>query len=236
MMKRLRLSLGYVSRSVRSGQMIRSVNKDKRLLFCKAAIAKKETFRDVIFADESMLQLENFSRRCYVKGGEEQRRIKAKPKHPVKVNVWAGISWEGPTALAIIDGEVRVDSKLFCKIMQEYYVPFAISVYGGKCRLAQDNDPKHRSRFTRKWLDENHIACMEWPPESPDINPIENVWHQMKEYLRNEFKPNSKDELIKGITKFWKERMTRIQCKKYIKNIFNVMPKVVQAQGGHILE
>ncbi|EPB75566.1 hypothetical protein ANCCEY_05343 [Ancylostoma ceylanicum] len=131
-----------------------------------------------------MLQLENFAKRCYVRKGEQNRRIKPKVKHPVKVIVRAGITWEGAIALAIIDGYVRFDSKVFCKIMQDYYLPFASSVNGGNCRLAHDNDPKHKSRFTRDWFDKNSIMCMEWPPEGPDLEPIENVWHQMKEFLR----------------------------------------------------
>ena len=41
------------------------------------------------------------------------------------------------------------------------------------------------------------------PAESPDINPIENMWHELKEYIRREIKPRTKDGLIEGIKKFW---------------------------------
>ena len=41
------------------------------------------------------------------------------------------------------------------------------------------------------------------PAESPDLNPIENLWHELKEFIRREIKPRMKDELIKGIVKFW---------------------------------
>ncbi|KAL6741876.1 hypothetical protein ANCDUO_17715 [Ancylostoma duodenale] len=123
----------------------------------------------------SMQQLENNSKRCYIRKGEEQRRTRSQAKHPVKVNVWGGISWEGATALAIIDGDVRVDSKVFCQIMRDFYLPFATTAYNGKCRLAQENDLKHTSRFTSKWLDENNVVRLQWPPESPDLNPIENA-------------------------------------------------------------
>jgi transposase len=40
-------------------------------------------------------------------------------------------------------------------------------------------------------------------PESPDLNPIENLWHELKEYLRREVKPSTKKELIDGINQFW---------------------------------
>jgi len=41
------------------------------------------------------------------------------------------------------------------------------------------------------------------PPESPDLNPIENMWQELKEYIRREVKPRTKDELIEGIEEFW---------------------------------
>ena len=41
------------------------------------------------------------------------------------------------------------------------------------------------------------------PPESPDLNPIENMWHELKEYIRREVKPRTKDELVEGIKEFW---------------------------------
>ena len=39
--------------------------------------------------------------------------------------------------------------------------------------------------------------------ESPDLNPIENLWHELKEYIRREVKPQTKDQLINGIEAFW---------------------------------
>ena len=41
------------------------------------------------------------------------------------------------------------------------------------------------------------------PPESPDLNPIENLWHELKDYLRGVIKPKNKQELIDGILTFW---------------------------------
>ena len=56
----------------------------------------------------------------------------------------------------------------------------------------QDNDPKHTSRLARQFMNDNGVYWWKTPPESPDANPIENLWHELKEYVRREVKPKTK--------------------------------------------
>jgi transposase len=51
----------------------------------------------------------------------------------------------------------------------------------------QDNAPCHTSRAFKAFLQRNSIKFLEWPPYSPDLNTIENIWQWMKLVLETEF-------------------------------------------------
>ena len=66
--------------------------------------------------------------------------------------------------------------------------------------------------------------------ESPDLNPIENLWHELKEFIRREVKPTTKDELIDGIKTFWRT-VDVDKCTRYIRHLRKVIPKVIEVHG-----
>ncbi len=94
----------------------------------------------------------------------------------------------------------------------------------------QDNDPKHTSRVAKAFLNDNGINWWPTPPESPDMNPIENVWHELKDYIRSNVKPHTKQQLIDGIEEFF-TRLDTAKCCRYINHMHRVIPKVVELSG-----
>ena len=62
----------------------------------------------------------------------------------------------------------------------------------------QDNDPKHTSLLGRATMVANNINWWK-TPESPDLNLIENLWHELKDHLRRRVKPRNQDDLLRGI-------------------------------------
>ena len=97
-------------------------------------------------------------------------------------------------------------------------------------RFMQDNDPKHCSRAAQEFYGRVGINWWHTPAESPDCNPIENLWHELKEYTRREIKPRNKQELVAGINQFWATVDTR-KCCQYIEHLRKVLPKVIEKCG-----
>lgn len=123
-----------------------------------------------------------------------------------------------------------MDATLYTTILKNTLLPFIEDVYPEGHRFMQDNDPKHTSSFAQAFMKDNHINWWRTTAESPDLNPIENLWHELKEYLRREVKPKTKDELVKGIQEFW-ETVSVDKCKKYISHLRKVIPRVIELKG-----
>ena len=123
-----------------------------------------------------------------------------------------------------------MDRFLFTDILESTLTPFISSTFPDSHRFMQDNDPKHTSHFAQDFMIENEINWWKTPAESPDLNPIENLWHELKEFNRREVKPHTKQELIDGILRFW-ETVTIEKCNKYINHLNKVIPRVIELEG-----
>ena len=228
--KRCRKRLGWVATKPRYCQQIREANKTKRLEWCWKCIRENDYFDNVIFSDESTVALDKHGKLTF-RRLRQPRKLKPRPKHPAKIHVWAAISTRGASRVVLFSG--IMNAHRYCKILESGLLPLIREKFGRRScnhRFQQDNDPKHTSRFTKEFFTKKRINWFKTPAESPDLNPIENVWGSMKQFLRKEHKPQNLDELKKGIRIFWR-RMTPEVCSDYIAHIQKVMIKVIEVNG-----
>ena len=227
---RSRHALGWTFRGSKYCQLIRHANKAKRLEWAQQYHPEFLVggFENVIWTDETTVQLESHRRHSYRKKGSPAV-LKLRAKHPVKVHVWAGISHRGTTPIVIFEGIMNAD--LYIAILQAGLLPFIRRTYPDSHRLMQDNDPIHTSRKVSEFFEQEGVNWWQTPPQSPDINPIENVWHELEKFIRREVKPSNKSELIMGISRFW-TTVNVNKCRKYISHLRKVIPRIIEVEGA----
>lgn len=149
------------------------------------------------------------------------------------IMVWGCMTAFGPGFLAKIDSGLNAD--LYCQILDgELQQSMDWYLLDWKNFIFQhDNDPKHTAKVTKELLTTRNIRVLEWPAQSPDLNPIEHLWDLLKRKL-GEYKipPSGILELWTRVEIEW-EKIAQAECVRLIESMPNRINLVLKAKGGY---
>ncbi len=94
----------------------------------------------------------------------------------------------------------------------------------------QDLAPAHTAKGTKSWFNDHGVTVLDWPANSPDLNPIENLWGIVKRKMRD-IRPNNADDLKAAIKVTWAS-ITPEQCHKLIASMPRRIDAGIHAKGG----
>ncbi len=115
------------------------------------------------------------------------------------VMAWACMAASGTGSLVVIDDVTadkssRMNSEVFRAILSAHIQPNASELIGWRFTVQMDNDPKHTAKATKKFLKGKKWTVMQWPSQSPDLNPTEHAFNLLKTKLKGKC-PKNKQEL-----------------------------------------
>ena len=105
----------------------------------------------------------------------------------------------------------------------------------------QDNAPIHTARKIKAWFEDNGIEVLEWPPYSPDLNPIEHLWYQLKQlvYLVDKDIDNAKgsyediqERLFSALERAWQIIPDKL-LHDLVKSMNSRLEAVIDAEGWY---
>ena len=193
-------------------------------------------WRRVFFTDESPFALRFQGRQRIWRSPNEKYHpecVKGIIKHDGKINVWAGFSYNGVGAFHRVEGIMVKEQYL--SIVDKVGLPSALALLGNRCIWLQDNDPKHTSNIVKEFFAEQRelgiCYLLDWPSWSPDLNPIENLWHHV-DVIAKARTCNNKEDLFRELEKAWESISV-----DYLRKLVDSMPAriqaVIKAKGGN---
>jgi hypothetical protein len=214
-----------------------------------------EQWRRVVWSDESMFMRIPKAPRKFVWIRKEARNLLKKRAIPDKlvapklrggggkINVWGCFYAGGVGYLKEVIG--NMDAAQYHQILVHHALPFINQhAQAEPTTIAwifqQDNCSTHTAKRNVEYLERKareskaKWTVIEWPSNSPDLNPIENIWAYLKEQLRHyKVKPSSTIELLARVRVEW-ENLDPELLEKYANSLPSRIAAVIESKGGSI--
>ena len=147
-----------------------------------------------------------------------------------QVMVWGCMSAAGVGLICRVDG--TVNAAKYKQILETHMLASAAATFDNvEWYFQQDNAPCHKAKTVMSWLEGSGVNVLSWPPQSPDLNPIEYLWNVLFKKITGN-KPQNTNSLFEMLQKKW-QSIEVDTCR----NLVHFMPRrirtVDKSRGGY---
>jgi hypothetical protein len=222
------------SKSAAKKPLLTAAMKKKRLAFChKYKGWTEEQWSTVMFSDESMFKCIRSAstkvRRPVGSNRYDPRYTVKTVKHPAQVMVWGCFTGAGGRGgIYFLPPGQMMNGDHYKMVLEEHLLPF-MRIHQAS-HFLHDGAPCHKSKKIRSLLDDQGFETLDWPGNSPDLNPIENCWNLMKDKLK-EKNTISLELLQKEIKLLWCTSLPEGYLRKLSDSMPNRIKMVIKNKG-----
>jgi transposase len=193
-------------------------------------------WRKVIWSDETKMNRFNPDGQgwCWTRNNNrlQPHHVKQTVKHGGgSLMIWGCMTIHGTGYMAKITG--NMDQHLYKEILEDDLLE-TIAYYNmdpAKVIFQHDNDSKHTAKLVQEWLNQQPFEVLDWPAQSPDLNPIEHLWAMLKRRLNQyETPPSGMTELWDRVQEQW-NAITVNECERLIESMPRRIEAVLKAKG-----
>ncbi len=197
-------------------------------------IPRSKVTNKILWSDETKIELLGLNSKRYVwrKPGTAHHLSNTVPtvKHGGgSIMLWGCFSAAGTGRLVAIEG--KMNAAKYRDILDENLLQSAQDLrLGRRFTFQQDNVPKHTAKITKEWLHNNSVTVLEWPSQSPDLNPIEHLWRDLKMAVHQRL-PSNLTELERICEEEW-QRIPKSRCEKLVASFPKRLMAVLNQKGA----
>lgn len=230
---------GVRGRIKRKKPLISNRNRLRRIIFAKQHLNwGDEEWGKVVWSDESTFELVRSRGKEYYysikRGWDSSTRKLTTQAGKQKVLLWG--CFKNNEVGVLYHCRNTINANLYQKILKDAAFSSIDAFHcGDDFIFMQDNAPPHKARSTLQLLEFLGWKMLSWPPCSPDLNPIENLWGILKKRVYSEYYYKTLDELKDRINQIWLD----LDGSEILSNLITSMPnrmKLVIKNKGHPID